>query len=336
MATIDELRLMTKVARLYYENNRRQSEIAAQLDISQATVSRLLKRAHEEQIVRIRISPPPGIYSELEAALQERYDLKDVIVVDCEAEDDEQEIIRNLGVAAAFYLETTLKRGEVVGISSWSETLLAMVDAMHPLAQPLESQVVQILGGIGNPAAEVHANHLTTKLANLVGSEPKFLAAPGVVGSPEARAVICNDTFVQETLKLFDRINVALVGIGALLPSKLLASSGNVFSQAEIDLLKEEGAVGDICLRFYNSQGVPVVTPLNERVIGITLEQLRKVERCVGIAGGRRKWMAIRGALEGELINVLITDHFTAQRLIDGRLFTFPWEPSMSDRTPRE
>lgn len=316
MASVDELRLMTKIARLYYEEGRRQSEIAARLDLSQATVSRLLKRAQDEQIVRIRISPPPGIYSELEAALQARYDLKDVVVVDCEHEDDEQEIVRNLGIAAAFYIETTLKRGEIIGISSWSETLLAMVDAMHPLSQAGESQVVQILGGIGNPAAEVHANHLTTRIANLVGSSAHFLSAPGVVGSAEARRVLLSDSFISQTVAFFDRIQVALVGIGAVTPSKLLASSGNVFSPQEIDLLAQQGAVGDICLRFFNSHGMPVVTELDERVISITLEQLRKVDRCVGIAGGRRKHCAIRGALEGEWINVLFTDHFTAAKLV--------------------
>jgi DNA-binding transcriptional regulator LsrR (DeoR family) len=328
MPSVEELRLMTKVARLYYEEGHRQSEIASQLDLSQATVSRLLKRAQDEQIVRIRISPPPGIYTELEAALQARYDLKDVVVVECEHEDAELEIVRNLGTAAAFYMKTTLKGGEIVGISSWSETLLAMVDAMDPLVQAGESQVVQILGGIGNPSAEVHANRLTTRLANLIGGIPKFLSAPGVVGSAEARRVLLADPFIRERAETFDHIQVALVGIGAqvalvgigaVTPSKLLASSGNVFSAQEIDLLTNQGAVGDICLRFFDSRGAPVVTELDERVIGITFDQIRKVNRCVGIAGGKRKYAAVRGALEGEWVNVLFTDHFTAAKLVTGK-----------------
>lgn len=316
MPSLEELRLMTKIARLYYEENCRQSEIAAQLDLSQATVSRLLKRAQDEQIVRIRISPPPGIYMELEAALQARYDLKDVVVVECEHEDAELEIVRNLGSAAAFYMKTTLKGGEIVGISSWSETLLAMVDAMDPLGRAGESQVVQILGGVGNPAAEVHANRLTTRLADLLGGAPKFLSAPGVVGSAEARRVLLADPYVGATVAMFDRLQVALVGIGAVNPSKLLASSGNVFSAQEIELLAQQGAAGDICLRFFDSQGAPVVTELDERVIGITLNQLRNVNRCVGIAGGKRKFAAIKGALAGQWINVLFTDHFTAAKLM--------------------
>lgn len=317
MAHLEELRLMTKTARLYYEEGRRQSEIAAQLELSQATVSRLLKRAQEEQIVRIHISSPPGIYPELEAAIQERYRLKDVVVVDCMDAENEQEIVRNLGAAAAFYLDSTLKRGEIVGISSWSETLLAVVDAMNPLSQAGKAQVVQILGGIGNPAAEVHANRLTTRMAKLVGSTALFLSAPGVVGSAEARDVLMADSFVRQTVDYFDRIQVALVGIGAVTPSKLLASSGNVFSPAEIDLLAARGAVGDVCLRFFDHRGVPILTELNDRVIGITLEQLRKVDRCIGIAGGHRKQAAIRGALEGGWISILFTDHYTAAKLVE-------------------
>jgi DNA-binding transcriptional regulator LsrR (DeoR family) len=314
MARVDELRLMTKVARLYYERALNQPEIAAQLDVSQATVSRLLKRAQQEHIVRISVSVPFGAYPDLEEALQTAYHLKEVIVVD--SVDDDEQILRDIGAAGAFYLEMTLKPGEIVGISSWSATLLAMVDAMHPLPRSTTAQVVQILGGIGNPAAEVHATQLTRRLANLVHGEATFLPAPGVTGSAEARRILLDDAFVGAGMALFDRVSLALVGIGAVEPSRLLASSGNIFAPQEIDLLREQGAVGDICLRFFNREGTPVVTPLDERVIGMSLAQLRQVKRSVGMAGGRRKLAAIRGALAGRWINVLITDRFTAERLV--------------------
>ena len=124
------------------------------------------------------------------------------------------------------------------------------------------------------------------------------------------------DQFVKNALALFDKVTLALVGIGSVAPSKLLASSGNVFSTDELEMLRTQGAVGDLCLRFFDAQGQPVHTPLNERVIGISLDQLKKVQRSVGIAGGKRKTAAIQGALAGGWINVLITDHFTARRLV--------------------
>ena len=315
MARVDELRLMTKVARLYYERDMTQPEIAAQLDLSQATVSRLLKRAKQEQIVRITVNVPHGAYPELEEALQKIYGLKEAVVVDSIKNDDQ--IMRDIGAAAAFYLESTLKQGEVIGISSWSATILAMVDAMQPITRVSEIQLVQILGGVGNPSAEVYASRLIGRLASLVRGQATLLPAPGVAGSAETQAILLEDRFVQQAIALFDKVTLALVGIGTVEPSGLLASSGNVFSPQDLAVLWEAGAVGDICLRFFDRAGVPVATPLDTRVIGMPPAQLRRVKRAVALAGGQRKLAAIRAALLGGLVNVLITDRFTAQYLIE-------------------
>lgn len=313
MAQSDELRLMTKVARLYHEQALTQSQIATQLNLSQATVSRLLRRAQEAQIIRITISVPPGAYPILEENLQARYGLRDVIVVDCA---DAENPAREIGAAAAYYVETTLDQGEIMGISSWSGTLLAMVDAMNGVTRRTDAQVVQILGGVGNPNAEVHAARLTGRLASLVNGTAKYLPVPGVVGSAESVRVLLDDPFVNEVYALFDRVSLALVGIGAIKPSDLLASSGNIFAPSELARLQEQGAVGDICLRFFDAAGTPVPSPLDERVMGMHLQQLRQCKRAVGIAGGRRKVAAIRGALAGGWVNVLITDRFTAEALL--------------------
>jgi DNA-binding transcriptional regulator LsrR (DeoR family) len=316
MTSLEERRLMTKVAHLYYEVGHKQSEIAEQLDISQASVSRLLKRAEEERIVQISINMPSGVYPNLEEAIQKRYSLKEVIIADC-SQDEDADILRAIGSAAAFYVENTLKKNEVVGISSWSSTLLHMVDAMRPLSHKMNAKVVQILGGIGNPAAQIHATHLNERLAKLIHGETHFLPAPGVVGSAEARQILLQDPFVCASIDMFAKITLALVGIGSLEPSKLLASSGNVFLDTELELLEQVGAVGDICLQFFDEEGHPAQTPLQDRVIGIRLEQLSRCERTVGIAGGKRKIAAIRAAMAGRWINVLITDCFTAQHLLE-------------------
>lgn len=307
---------MAKVAHLYYEQDQKQSDIAAHLEISQATISRLLKRAEKEKLVRITVSMPNGVYPDLEDAIEVRYGLKQVIIADC-AHNEDHSILRAIGSAAAFYLETTIKQHEIIGISSWSSTLLEMVNAMRPLNRQLETKVVQILGGLGNPAAEVHAAHLTQRLASLVHGAAFFLPTPGVVGSTEARQVLLQDQFVLPTIDLFDHVTLALVGIGAIEPSKLLMESGNIFSASELYDLSQEQAVGDICLRFFDAEGKPIMTPHDERVIGMSLPQLQVVERTVGVAGGQRKLAAILGALKGGLVNVLITDRFTAQSLLN-------------------
>jgi DNA-binding transcriptional regulator LsrR (DeoR family) len=293
----------------------KQSDIAAQLDISQATVSRALKRAEKEDIVRITVNMPTGVYTQLESDLCARYGLKAAIVVHCDDERDEA-IFDHIGSAAAYYVETTLGADEVVGLSSWSSSLLAMVNAMHPLAHATNARVVQILGGVGNPSAKIYASRITEQFAAIVQGEAYYLPAPGVATSVQMRDELMINPFVREACELFDHITLALVGIGSVEPSRLLLSSGNVFTAEELKMLQERGAVGDICLRFFDLNGDPVITPLNERVISMKLEQISRARRSVGIAGGLRKVNAIRGAMQGGWINVLITDHLTAQKLM--------------------
>jgi DNA-binding transcriptional regulator LsrR (DeoR family) len=316
MSALPETRLITKVVTLYHEQKLTQTDIAKRLGISQVTVSRLLKRAEESQIVRTTVISPPGAFVELEDTLERKFGLTQAIVGESPSEADDA-IQAAIGAAAAYFLMTTLGSEEIIGVSSWSASLLAMVDQMHPVRKIERCKVVQVLGGLGNPAAEAHANHLVTRLARLVNGEPCFLPAPGVVGAASSVTVLLKDPYVQQTLELFGKLTIALVGIGSVEPSYLVASSGNVFSAQELQEIRERGAVGDICLRFYDANGHEVQDPAGNRVIGIDLKTFRHVPRAVGIAGGERKYAAILGALRGKHINILITDQFTAAKLAD-------------------
>ena len=310
----DQQRLMTKVARLYYEHRLRQAEIASRLHVSQARVSRLLKQAELEGIVRTTVVVPAGVRTTLEEALEAGYELREVVVVECTDTSDDG-IAYELGIAAAGYLEVTLTGGDVVGLSSWSATLLAAVDAMRPLPRRAAKSAVQLFGGVGNPAAVAHASRLTHRFAELTRATPTLLLAPGIAASAEARDALMQDQFVREALAALHDVTLALVGIGSLQPSSLLQSSGNIFSENELKTLARLGAVGDICLRFFDAEGLPVASSLDERVIGVTPDLLAGADRSVGIAGGARKYEAIRAALLGGWVNVLITDSVTAERL---------------------
>ncbi|TAX76887.1 sugar-binding transcriptional regulator [Rhizobium ruizarguesonis] len=316
MTRLNELRLISRVAQMYHLEGRRQAEIAQHLRLSQATVSRMLKRAEAEDIVRTSVTPPVGTYSELESALREKYDLPEAIVVEC-TEDRDGAIMARIGEAAAHLLEVTLAPGEIIGVSSWSQTISKMVENIHPLKSAQAKYVVQTLGGMGDPSVQTHATQLTTRLARLTGAEPKLLAVQGVTTSREAKFLMQADPYVRETMDLFGSITLAIVGIGAVEPSELLARSGNIFSSRELSDLAEAGAVGDISLRFFDKNGKPVKTPLDDRVIGLPLEDLERVDRVIALAGGSKKTDAIAGALRVGLIHMLVTDKFTAQRLIN-------------------
>ena len=264
--------------------------------------------------MRVTVSAASGTHPELEDALQAEFGLRTAVVVDCSG--DEAQVARDLGAAAAYYLETTLKRDDVIGISAWSAALLGMVNAMQGHQRWKGIKVVQILGGVGSPDAEVHATQLTRRLAQVVGGTATLLPAPGVTGTADARRVLLRDPFVREAMALFRTVTIAMVGIGAIEPSRAIASSGNVFSARELKQLASLGAVGDICLRFFDAAGRPVASALNERVISVELADLVKMKRVIAVAGSRRKLAAIRGALAGKLVNELITDVQTAEQLV--------------------
>jgi DNA-binding transcriptional regulator LsrR (DeoR family) len=310
---VAQLRLIAKVARMYYEGGVRQPQIASELNMSQARVSRLLRQASEIGVVRTVVTLPPGVHTDLEEKLQEKFGLRDAVIVD--ADGARGQVIPALGAATAQYLNATLLGGEVLGVSSWSATLLAAVEVMPTRTSSRLDRVVQIMGGHGDPSVQVQANRLTGDLAAVTGARPVFLPVPVLVSSPKLRRALMNDVSIGDVMKSWQELDLALVGIGSLEPSPLLRQSGNSLSQSEQDQLRVAGAVGDVCLRFFDADGRSVETPLNDRIMSITPADLKQVPRRVGVAGGSSKYRAIRAALRGGWVNVLVTDLDTARGL---------------------
>lgn len=309
-----QLRLITRVARMYHEQKLRQPSIAEQLSLSQSRVSRLLKQASELGIVRTVVSLPSGVYTDLEDEVQQRYDLRDVAVVGVEG--TVLDVTNALGAATADYLDATLKGGDTIGISSWSSTLISAVSAMRPKSEPVADYVIQIMGGLGDPTVQSQATRLTGDLANLTGAEPSYMPTPGVLGSAELREALVADRAVAAVMDRWKDITVSLAGIGSLAPSPLLAQSGNALAPEDQDELRDAGAVGDVCLRFFDAEGTHVSSSFDRRVVGANPDQLKGIGRRIGVAGGREKFEAIRAALTGQWVNILITDVETARHLV--------------------
>jgi DNA-binding transcriptional regulator LsrR (DeoR family) len=308
-----QLRLLTKVAQMYHERGVRQAQIADSLHLSQARVSRLLKRAASEGIVRTVVVSVPGLHTDLEDVLEQRYGLLDALVVDVEG--GQQETVGGIASAAAGYLEETLGAHERIGISSWSDTLLTTTARMRTARSPSAESVVQLVGDLGTGAAQAKASGLLTDLCAVIGARPTFLPAPGLVGSASTRDSLMADPAIDSVVRHWTRLTTALLGIGNLSPSPLLLESGNAITPQEQEQLLTAGAVGDVCCRFFDSAGRHVPTGLDHRVIGIDPRTLRAVPRRVGIAGGAGKHVAVRAALTGRWVNVLITDVATARVL---------------------
>lgn len=312
---VDEhLRLVVKVARMYYEQGLRQQHIADTLSLSQARVSRLLKEANERRIVRWIVEVPEGIYSDLELQLESALGIRQAIIVESSGR-----LEKSLGAATAAYLRSSLPPNAVIGVSTWSSALVAMVEALDSRTGRIShgvDKVIQMFGGVGSPEVQVEATRLTSELAHRFGGEAVFMPAPAVVGNSNIAQALLQDPDVEHVVQQWDSITVSLVGIGRLEPSPLLARSGNAVTEMEMSELRDRGAVGDVCLRYFNADGAPVASAFDERVIGMSSDAIRAVPRRIGVAGGAAKVAAIRGAARGGWITDLVTDVETAEALV--------------------
>ncbi|MDR1510947.1 MAG: hypothetical protein LBS53_15085, partial [Synergistaceae bacterium] len=273
-------------------------------------------QGEELGIVRISVNIPEGIFSDMESAIEKKYGVGEVIVADSEP-DDLNALFKALGEAAALWLENHIGAHEIVGISSWSETLYAVVEAMHgPVSTWNTSLVVQLLGGLGISASVSHATVLTEAMARVTGAQGVFLMVPGVCESEVSRNVIMEDIMCRRVFEIFEKTTMLLVGIGPLHTSRLLRELRNEMDIQDEEELKSLGAVGDICFRYFDGNGRLVDSNFDKRVIGISPELIRKINNTVVVGGGMNKLEAIRAALLGGWINTLITDVAVASGLL--------------------
>lgn len=310
-----DVRLLNKVSSLYYEQDYNQQKIADRLNLSRPKVSRLLKQAREQGIVQISVVTPNANFIELENALENRFGLKEVVLVESDQQISSQVLKRQIGSATAEYLYRTVTEGDLIGVT-WGTTLQAMLDTMQPKSIN-EVHIVQALGGVGPPEAKAHAADISRRLSQLLGGRLTLLPAPGIVGSVKAKEVLLNDRQVKGALEQFPNIDTLYVGLGALDTNPVLTKDTKEVTESVYREIMSSGAVGDIALRFFDISGKEVSTTLKDLVIGVSPEQMMEIDTVVGIAGGPEKVEVIRGALNGNNINVLISDSLTAQRLLE-------------------
>ena len=314
-------RLLYKLAKAYYDDGLTQQQIGERFSLSRIRVSRLLRAARDERIVQIAITPPQGSNTEVERRLEEACGLKEAVVVACSSRDTAS-IVSQLGPVAAACLTRCLQGSEVVALS-WGTAVLSTVNALPHMDLP-NVRVVQFLGGLGELEAQTHGADLARRMAQALGAKPRLIHAPGIVKDRIVRDALVMDPQVSDTLELAARADVALVGIGILETGSTLLAGGNTLTAEEVADLKARGVVGDIALQFFDANGRKVDHAINHRIVGTDLEAIKRIRRVIGVAGGAEKLHAIRAALQGGLINVLVTDDQTAAQLLDQAAPTMP------------
>ena len=300
-----------EISYLYYNEKKTQEEIATLLGISRFKVGRMLKKAVEEGIVSITINDPVSDLIEMEIALAKKYGLKKTIVVRTVAYNGETPFDQ-IGKAGARYLSRIVTDYKMLGVT-WGRTLRHMISNLDEMDAG-NLTIIQLSGGMGSIEG-TDTNMLTMMLGQKLGAKPLFLQSPVVVKDKQTKNALLKEKSVAEILSIARKTDLALVGIGLLNRQGLLRQSG-MMEEQDYTILKKAGAVGAICGRCFDISGKPCVSDWDDRVIGLTLKELKRIRHKVGIAFGEEKLNGIVGALNGRYLDVLITDEDVANRLL--------------------
>ncbi len=304
-------RLSIDVAKLYYQSDYSQQQIATKLKISRPTVSRLLQHAKDKGFVQINIADPLEDNSSIEERLMQKYDLDDVKIAYTPL-DASEEIKKSISIKAADYLYDITKDGDIIGVG-WGTTLYGIATNLKPKALK-GVQIVQLKGGISHSQNDTYAYEIVELFSKAYFTVGRYLPLPMMFDTKQMKELVEKDKHIKKILDLGRQANIAIFTVGTVKDDALLFRLGYI-DDKDKEIIKTKAA-GDICSRFIDDKGNICNASLDERTIGIALNELKEKDRRILVAGSQRKITAIKAALAGKFANVLITDQYTAKNLL--------------------
>lgn len=306
----ERLKQSLVVAKLYYQGDQSQSQIAQQLGISRPTVSRLLQFARQQGLVQIKIVDPMQTVQALETALKQRYTIE-VHVVPTQM-TPLNDLVNKVGQYAARYLEQIVTEHDIIGIG-WGKTIYAIGMNLEP--DTLTGvEVVQLKGGVSYAKEHTYAFESLEAFANAFHTVPQYLPLPVIFDHQQTKELVEKEQHIQHLLALGRRANIAIYSVGTVRKTARLFQLEYLQDQEKQYL--QAHAIGDIFSRYIDRRGQIVDPELNQRTIGISLDDLRKKQHSILVAAGDAKVPAVQAALEGGYPNCLIIDQHAAAELL--------------------
>jgi deoxyribonucleoside regulator len=316
----DRLQL-ADVARRYYLEDLTQEQIARGMGVSRSQVSRMLKVARERGIVEIRIHHPLRTAPELQERLVAALPLSDSLVLAAAEEsrsgsherDASDEVARQLGALTARYLDERIADQDIVGVG-WGSTVYHVVTSGY--FRPKQGiSVVQLMGSVGGATPDIDGGQVATRLGRALGGNIYYLHAPMVVTDAGVRAGLLRDQHIRKTLEMARRASVLLVSVGAVTQASGIFRAGYL-NETDLEYIRGQGAVGDICGVYFRQDGSPCSLELEERTIAADGDAMRRTALRVGVGWGVAKALPSIGAIRAGLINTLVTDEECARAIL--------------------
>jgi len=306
----DLVATLVQVAHLYYDENLSQQEIADRLAVSRSSIAQYLQQARERGIVKIEVVNPTNNCESMALEIQDRTNLNRVFVVPSMHKYHDL-TMRAIAGAASTYLEKTLVDSDILGIA-WGRTIARIVQLLAP-SIPRDIDVVPLMGERGYTGNYSQINQVVRQAAQSFSAHPYFLLAPMFVGSKQLRDDLLHDPAVSMVVERWEKLTTAVIGIGAIPPQPgSIVYVGTKYMRQ----MQEQDAVGDICGRFIDKEGNLIEAEFYDRMISISLDQIKKIKRVIAVAGGIEKTRAVIAAMKTKLFSVLFVDEMLAENLL--------------------
>ncbi|CAL8970578.1 MAG: MarR family transcriptional regulator [Actinobacteria bacterium] len=307
--------VLVRAARLYYLQDKSQGEVAKELGLSRSSISRILAAAREQGVVEVRIHDPSALarVPELGDALCQAFAITSAVVVPRRRGESPVDVV---GQAAARLFEERVTGLSSVALS-WGNTVDRFVE--HVELEPISRGLVicPLVGGLPSDAGPAGNTSLEV-LAGKCGAKSYRFESPAVVESRQTWAAMNHESTIVRAIERAAEVEVAFVGIGSYgVHNSRRVVQAMQLSEEEAAQLAGQAPAGDICGRYYDLQGRPVGLPTSERVIGITLDQLRGVPEVIGLAGGVEKAPGVIGALRTGALDSVVVDEDLARAVLN-------------------
>lgn len=303
---MSEKLLMYEAATLYYDKKLTQQEIAGRMNLSRQTVSKLLSDAVRENIVEIKIHHPEETRTALETQLCDTFGIRRCVV--CSVSSDDETMCRMMTVRAAVdYILPLVQRGGLNIAVSWGRTVQELIHTL-PETHTKGNTVFPLLGATNNEKSYFSSNELARNLADKLDAEVKHAWFPYMPDSAADYRLLKQLSYYEKMQAMWDAADLSILGIGS---KKILEVFGETFGYSEI----HSQAIGDIATHFFDENGRFV--DLYENTLCASADSIRNAKESIAIACGKEKTEAIIGALRTKLIDTLITDEYTAKRVLE-------------------
>lgn len=296
--------LMNRAAWYYYMENYTQQNISDLLGVSRAKVISLLERARQNGVIQFRIRQEGDRRIQMEQKLTDRFGLKDVFTVP--GAGTLANLNESIAQAAAMYIIRRLGEDDFLNVGYGDTTSRVLNYLAMAAEKPLN--VVSLTGGV--------SYYLPNANSNVFNARLHLIPSPLLLSSPDLREAMRQEPVVEEISRMIPLSHMSVVGIGSMSDQATIVKNG-IFNGNDFTVLKLQGAVGDILSHFMDKNGDLVAMDQEDRLMSTRLEDLRKLENVVGVAGGPSKLDAILAALRGGYLDVLITDEETARSLLE-------------------